>query len=270
MSFRFDLYVDRRGWAHRVDPRVKLLFVVLGAVTMILFSNLFFMLASLLVIHLLIASTGVPRDRFIWVWKAMLPINFLIPPLWTVFYPEGQVLFELWVIEFTPLALVRGLAVAARLDAIAFICFLWLFTTDQRSIVRSLVKIGMPFEWGLVLALSLRYLPTFYGLYNVVSEAQQARALDLSKGNFLQKLKSYMPILVAMLISALRTADKLGKALESRALGVEGVQRTSLHDIAFSRSDYVIAAGLVVAFFGAVALRVLGVFAHPLYLSGAS
>ena len=266
MSFMFDLYVERPGWAHRVDPRVKLLFVLVGVISMILFSNLFFMLTALIVIQLLNASAGVPRDRFAWVWKTMLPINFLIPLLWMAFYPEGDVLFQFWILEFTPLALARGLGVAARLDTIAFICFLWLFTTDQMSIVRSLVKIGLPFEWGLVLAISLRYVPTFYGLYVVVSEAQQARALDLTKGNFFQKLKSYMPILVAMIINALRTADKLGKALESRALGVEGVERTYLHDIRFARHDYVLSAVLVLVFCGMIVLRVLGVFMHPLYL----
>ncbi len=266
MSFMFDLYVERAGWAHRVDPRVKLLFVLVGVISMVLFSNFLFMLAALIIIQLLIGSAGVPRDRFAWVWKTMLPINFLVPLLWTVFYPEGDVLFQFWILKFTPLALARGLGVALRLDTIAFVCFLWLFTTDQTSIVRSLVKIGFPFEWGLVLAISLRYVPTFYGLYVVVAEAQQARALDLTKGNFFQKLKSYMPILVAMLIGALRTADKLAKALESRALGIEGVERTYLHDIHFARRDYALSVMLLLIFCGMIVLRILGVFTHPLYL----
>ena len=267
MSFKFDLYVERPGWAHRVDPRVKLLFVLVGAVSLVLFSNVFFMLAALIAIQLLVASAGVGRDRFAWVWKIMLPVNFLIPLLWTVFYPEGDILFECWIIKFTPLALARGVGIAARLDTIAFICFLWLFTTDQTSIVRSLVKIGLPFEWGLVLAISLRYIPTFYGLYTVVAEAQQARALDLAKGNFFQKLRAYLPILVAMIISALRAADRLARALESRAFGIKGVERTCLRDIRFTRWDYVLAATLLLFFCGMIVLRVLGVFTHPLYLA---
>ncbi len=265
MSFTFDLYVERPGWAHRIDPRVKLLFVLVGVVTMILFSNLLFMLAALIAIQALIGSAGVPRDRVAWVWKTMLPINFLIPLLWTVFYPEGDVLFQLWMLKFTPMALARGVGVAMRLDTIAFICFLWLFTTSQTAIVRSMVKIGMPFEWGLILAISLRYVPTFYGLYTVVAEAQQARALDLTKGNFFQRLRCYLPILVAMVISALRTADRLARALESRALGVNGVERTYLHDIHFTRQDYVLSVGLFLAFCGMVVLRMMGVFTHPLY-----
>ena len=37
MSFNFDLYVPRPSWLHRVDPRVKLVFVVLGTVALLVF-----------------------------------------------------------------------------------------------------------------------------------------------------------------------------------------------------------------------------------------
>jgi energy-coupling factor transporter transmembrane protein EcfT len=69
-----------------------------------------------------------------------------------------------------------------------------------------------------------------------------------------------------MLISALRTADKLAKALESRALGIEGVERTYLHDIHFARRDYALSVMLLLIFCGMIVLRILGVFTHPLYL----
>ena len=265
MNSKFDLYVARPGWAHRIDPRVKLLFVFVAVVSMIMFSNLFLFLVALASMHLLIASAGVPLDRIKWVWKAMLPINFMIPVLWMLFYPEGTPFFQFWILRFTPLGLIRGLGVAARLDTIAFIVFLWLFTTDQTSIIRSLVKLRMPFKWGLVLALGLRYMPSFAGLFTVITEAQQARALDLSRGNAIQKVKSYIPILAAMLISSLRTADQLGDALESRALGLKGVRRTSLYEVHANRRDYLLSAALLLAFCGAIVLRVLGFFVHPLH-----
>jgi energy-coupling factor transport system permease protein len=178
----------------------------------------------------------------------MIPINILIPVLFVIFYPEGPVLFEFLFLKITPLAAVRGLTLVLRLDAIAFLVFSWMFTTDQAKIVRSFVKLGLPYNGGLVLALSLRYIPTFYGLYATVSEAQQARALDLSKGSFLQRLRQYLPILVAMIISALRTADKLGQALESRALGYTGARRTCYRDISFRLVDYAYLGVILLAF----------------------
>jgi len=268
MSFSFDLYVQRRSWLHAVDPRVKLAFVFLGTVLMLAFKNLFIMLLSLAITHLIISSAGVPGHKVRWVWKTMLPINIMIPLLWVIFYPEGPtVLFQFWFLKVTALSFLRGIALALRLDAIAFICFTWLFTTDQTSLVRSLVKLGLPFEWGLVLAIGLRYIPTFYGLYTVVSEAQQARALDLTRGSFFTRVRSYLPILVAMLISALRTSEQLARAMESRALGLPGVQRTCLRDIRFRPADYAYTALLIALFSALLTLRFqFGLGTHPLYL----
>ena len=239
MPFSADLYVERDTWLHRMDPRLKVLYVTLGIVSILLFKSIFFILFALILSQLLVLSARVPKSNLAWVWKQMIPINILIPVLFVLFYPEGPAVLEFWIIRITPLAFVRGLALAFRLDAIAFLVFSWMFTTDQTRIVRSFVKLGLPYNGGLVIAISLRYIPTFYGTYNTVSEAQQARALDLSKGSFFQRLRQYMPILVAMIISALRTADKLAQALESRALGYKGAKRTCYRDIAFRSVDYV-------------------------------
>lgn len=268
MSFHFDLYVTHQSWLHRADPRVKLTFVALGTVTLLLFKNLWMMLAALIALHLLMFSAEVPHDRVAWVWRAMLPLNVLIPVLWMIFYPEGDlVLLRFWFVRVTALSAVRGVALALRLDAIAFLWFFWLFTTDQAMLVRSLVKLGLPYEWGLVLALSLRYIPTFYGLFGVVTDAQQSRGLDLSEGRWLVRLRAYLPILVAMIISALRTAETLGVALESRALGLPGVRRTVFREIAFRPLDYAYLMAVGTLFGALFFLRWrYGLGAHPLYL----
>jgi len=265
MSFSFDLYVQKRSWLHAADPRVKLFLVCVGTVLILLFRNFFVMLGALIAVHLLNISAGIPRERFSWVWKTMTPINILVPTLYTLFYPQGPVLIQIAFVKITFLAFIQGVTLALRLDAIAFLVFSWMFTTDQSALVRSLVKLGLPFEWGLVLAIGLRYIPTFYGLFQVVSDAQQARALDLTKGSFFQRLKQYLPILVSMIISALRTSDSLAKALESRALGAQGVKRTYLKDIHFRPVDYVYVAAILIIFGVFAYLRfALGFGVHPL------
>jgi energy-coupling factor transport system permease protein len=255
MSFSADIYVERDSWLHRMDPRIKVIYVALGIMTILLFKSIFVILLALLLTQLLILAARVPRDNLLWVWKRMLPINILIPLLFILFYPEGQAVLQFWFIQITPLAFVRGLALALRLDAIAFLVFSWMFTTDQTRIVRSFVKLGLPYNGGLVIAISLRYIPTFYGTYNTVAEAQQARALDLRKGSLLERLRNHLPILVAMIISALRTADKLAKALESRALGFKGAKRTCYRDIAFRSVDYIYLALILAAFLGVLYIR---------------
>jgi energy-coupling factor transport system permease protein len=255
MSFSADIYVERDSWLHRMDPRIKVLYVTLGIVAILLFKSVFVILLALILTQLLILSARVPKDNLVWVWRRMIPINILIPVLFVLFYPEGPAMLEFWIIKITPLAFIRGLALALRLDAIAFLVFSWMFTTDQTRIVRSFVKLGLPYNGGLVIAISLRYIPTFYGTYTTIAEAQQARGLDLRRGNLLQRLRQYMPILVAMIISALRTADKLAKALESRALGFAGAKRTCYRDIAFRPVDYVYLGLILAAFLGVLFAR---------------
>lgn len=268
MSFSFDLYVPRRSWLHRVDPRVKLAFVTLFTAVLLTFKNLWVMALALAALHVLVRSARVPWHRVIWVWRAMLPLNVLIPLLWVLFYPEGKaVLVQFWFVRVTVLGLVQGVALALRLDAIAFVWFSWLFTTDQASLVRSLVKLGLPYNWGLVLALSLRYIPTFYGLFGVVRDAQQSRGLDLRRGRWLDRIRAYLPILIAMIISALRTSEKLGMALEARALGVPGVRRTAFREISFRLIDYVYFIVVIGSFAALIFLRWrFGMGVHPIRL----
>ena len=127
---------------------------------------------------------------------------------------------------------------ALRITTMAFVVFAWLYTTDHPAVVRSLVKLKVPYEWGLTLALALRYIPTFQGMYAVISEAQQARGLNISEGKGFKRVRALMPIFVAMIISAMRASDQLANALEARAFGASGVERTYLHDIHFRPLDW--------------------------------
>jgi energy-coupling factor transport system permease protein len=255
MVFTGDLYVERDSWLHRADPRVKLALVALGIAATLMFRNLFVLLAALALGHLLILTSSVPRDRLMWVWKRMLPLNVLIPLLIFLLQPEGEVFLRVAFMRFTITALVRGIAAVLRLDAIAFLVFAWIFTTNQTQIVRGFVKLGLPFNAGLVLALGLRYIPLFYGLFRTISEAQEARGLDLKRGSLFRRLRNYIPILVAMVISALRSAENLSRALEARALGLEGVKRTYLHDIVFRPADTLFLLAILTTFAVASALR---------------
>jgi energy-coupling factor transport system permease protein len=81
-------------------------------------------------------------------------------------------------------------------------------------------------------------------VFRVISDAQQARALDLTRRNPLARARAYLPIVVAMLITALRTAENLSRALESRALGA-GVRRTYLRQLHYRWTDAAWTAGII-------------------------
>ena len=267
MPFTVDLYTDGHTRIHALDPRVKLLFVASALVLFLRFRSVFVLLAGVLALLLLHAAARTPARRLAGLGKALLPTNVLIATLWILFYPSGEAFFEFWRIRLTWLSVAQGLALALRIDAMALAVFLWLYTTDQRRLVRGFVKLGLPYEWGLTLALALRYIPSFQGLYTQIADAQQARGLNIQEGSAYRRVRVLMPIFVAMVISALRSSEHLARALESRAFGARGVRRTTLHDLALRREDYVAAALLLAAFAALLALNLaLGFGAEPIKL----
>jgi energy-coupling factor transport system permease protein len=262
-----DLYLHRKSWFHRADPRVKLLFVAASLVLLLVFKNIFIMLAALILLHLLHLSAHMPGEKFLFIWRTLLPVGIVMTVLWTLFYPTGNPILEFWVIKITPYAMVEGAVLGLRIMAMAFVVFAWLYSTDQPSLVRSLVKLKVPYEWGLVLALALRYIPTFQGMYEIISDAQQARGLDYSDATGYKRVRAMMPIFIAMIISSLRASDQLAKSLESRAFGAHGIRRTYIHDIHYRAADYFYTIILLLVVAVAIYMRIAYNFGiHPIRL----
>ena len=267
MSLRFDLYIDRPSWLHRLDPRTKLGMVLAGVALLLLYRNIWLIGGLLLSTHAVLLTARVPWSRLRWIWRAMLPVSALVFILWPLFYQTGdETLISVLGLRITLLSLVEALAMALRIDALAFVIFILLLTTDQASLVRGLVKLGLPYAWGLTLAIALRYLPTLYGAFTTITEAQQARGLVLGKGGFVARLRSYMPILVAMIITALRLTDNLTIALAARGFGAP-VRRTYMVDLKLRPADLLVLSITAILFLTLLAARIhLGVGAHPLRL----
>ncbi len=268
MSAVYDLYQPGDSWLHRLDPRSKLVSVACASALWLLYTNLWVMITGLVIVHLALISASIARPRIFSLWKITLPTMIMIILFGMAFYPaKGSLLLSFWFIRVTVYSLAQGVAVALRVGALAFTIFIWLFTTDQTTLVHSLVSLGLPYEWGLTLAMALRYLPTMASTLRMISDAQQARALELTRGNLFQRARAYIPIIVAMLITALRTAENLSRALESRALGAPGRKRTTLRPLHFRRGDLVWIVGSVTLTVGLLWARyALSLGADPLRL----
>ena len=245
MSALYDLYQPGDSWLHRLDPRVKLALVVAAGLLLLAFRNVWIMVAASALFLFFLSSARIARNRIVSVWRITLPTMLLVAGLWVLFNPAQESAFiALWFIRVSPDNLAQGTALGLRIGALSALIFSWLFTTDQTTLVRSMVALGLPYEWGLTLAMALRYLPTMGAILRMISEAQQARALNLTRGSPLQRARAYMPIVVAMLITALRTAENLSRALESRALGASR-HRTYLRQLHLRTVDLVWLVGIV-------------------------
>lgn len=264
MSSRFDFFLARDSWLHRLDPRVKLWLVGLAGLTGLIYRQIAVLAALLVVAHLLLLSAQVPVARMRWLWVRLGPLLGMILVLQPLFAPgPGPALIRLGFLRLTVSGLLDGVSFALRAAALAFVAAILFLTTDPVRLVLGLVRLGLPYPWGLTVGLAIRYLPTTYGLFVTISEAQQARGWIVDQGGLGRRVRAYLPILVATVIAALRLSNNLGLALAARGLGYPA-RRTALHDIRFTASDWLVAALVGLLFGAAVAVRYgLGFGARP-------
>jgi energy-coupling factor transport system permease protein len=219
------------------------------------FAQIGVLLGLLCLAHLILLSAGIPLGRIRWLWVRLAPLLVMILILQPLFAPgPGPDLFGVGPVRLTGMGLLSGISFALRTAALAFVAAVLLLSTETTQLVYGLVKLGLPYAWGLTVGLSIRYLPTMYGLFVTIQEAQQARGWILGQGGLVRRTRSYLPVLVATIIAALRLSDNLGLALAARGLGYP-VRRTVLHDIHFTPGDWLAVVLATVLFGGLLALR---------------
>jgi energy-coupling factor transport system permease protein len=258
MRTDFQLYIRGDSRLHRLDPRVKRAVVVVAALLAFLWPYVWMQIALIAICCLLLLSAHVPARRIARLWRnirALLPPVFVLSALFAG--GNSPVIFSLGPLDVRIAGVEQGALLASRLLALAMVFAVWLYTTDQTDMVRGFVALRVPYEWGLTLALAFRYLPTFGSLYARIKDAQQARGLDLDAGSIRERVQGYQPILIALVVSALRHGEALGWALEARGLGASAHPRTVFKPLRMRRQDWLAAGFLTVVLIGGIALRVL-------------
>jgi len=63
----------------------------------------------------------------------------------------------------------------------------------------------------------------------------------LEKGNFMKRIRNYIPVLIPLIVSAIRRSLELAEAMESRAWGATK-KRTNLYSLRLRRGDVALLA----------------------------
>jgi energy-coupling factor transport system permease protein len=244
------------SWLHQLDPRVKFVFAFMATAALLSAENGWVFLGCLALCHAMLLTARVPPARLLGAWRMMLPITLMILLLWPLFTPApGPVVGQVGPLTLTWESILGGVTAALRLNALAFAFLVWLFTTDQPSMVLGFRRLGLPYTWGVTLAITLRYIPTLYATWERVLDAQRARGLVTAHAHPLRAARAYLPALVPVLIQALRAAEILSRALEARAFNAPGRVPTLRQPLRFRVRDGVALALIVLVFGGVIAAR---------------
>ncbi len=250
---------------HRLDPRTKLLFLIVYIVSLFVASNwisygvmLFFLIA-------VIAMSTIPVKS---IFKGLKPLIFILifTGILNMFFTAGEtVLLSFWMFTITLEGIIRALFMTLRILMLVAGTFLLTYTTSPvaltdgiESLLSPLKKIHFPVhELSMMMCIALRFIPTLIEETDKIISAQKARGADFESGSLISRVKALVPILVPLFISAFRRAEELATAMECRCYQ-GGNSRTKMKLLRYHRCDMIAFLAAFVLLGGVITLRVFG------------
>ena len=178
------------------------------------------------------------------------------------FQKEGEVVFEWTVIKLTKEGLYATAFLAVRLFLLVLSSSLLTLTTTPVSLTDGLESLLTPLKWvkfpvhdlALVMSIALRFIPILTDETARIMNAQKARGADFESGSLADRVKSIVPILIPLLVSAFRRADELGDAMDARCYS-GSVNRTKYKKLTFTWRDLVVGFVMIVLLVGVLLIK---------------
>ena len=248
--------------AHRLDPRTKLLLVVLFIVA--LFQARGWVAYGVLTLTVAVCMT-VSHISARNIFKGLKPMIFIIAltSVLNIFYTSGTPILPGWIITWEGIA--RAIQMVLRIVLLITGTFLLTYTTSPIALtdglellLNPLKKLRFPVhEMTIMMSMALRFIPTLIEETDKIMSAQKARGADFETGSLMDRAKALLPVLVPLFVSAFRRADELAVAMESRCYhGGEG--RTRMKQLIFQGRDYIALALGVLLLAGIIYLKKWG------------
>ncbi len=246
-------FVPKDSFIHRLDPRTKLVFVFIFILLIFTMDNLKGY-GILLFIELI--AIFISKIPFRYIGKGLIPILWFVvitAIVQLIGIKNGPVILDLGFFKIHSQGVQFALYYALRIIVLISIATILTLTTSSIDITIGLEKLMYPLkiikvpvhEIALMMSISLRFIPTLIDEADMVIKAQKSKGANIDSGPVYKRMKDIMSIIIPLIINAMKRADALAIAMESRGYrGGEG--RTRLKEISFSWRDRLLVASFVV------------------------
>ncbi len=229
---------------HRLDPRAKFFYVAVMFVIAVIFNELLPLIVLFLVQIPFVFVAGVQREWIrslrgalflaVMIFAFNFVFGFLSPGGIPGIEPPVDTLSEYLILSE------RSLTMALRFTVLVESFSVFFLTTSPDHLGLALEQSHVPYEFCFAFTTAVRFVPVLAEEAQTIMDAQKARGLELERGNFIKRVRNYIPILIPLIVSAIRRSLELAEAMESRAWGTTK-KRTNLYVLKMRRADYALA-----------------------------
>ena len=262
-SLTFGRYSPYHTFTHKLDPRNKILLLILLVAAIFLKYTIYSttLIISGLIFIFLIFLMIISKVRVLSLLKSLLSMWFLILFLLIIYilipnsnYDESHLLFTLWKIKVYWDSFYQCGYIILRIIMMLGLTMILTSTTKPMDLTYGLEWYMTPLKLvkfpahiiAMILSIALRFIPTLLDETNRIMKAQASRGVDFSRGGPAKRFKAVTSLIIPLLFSAFQRSDELADAMEIRGYDPNG-KRSRYHKLRFSWRDliaFIIGAGI--------------------------
>lgn len=251
----FGQYYPVESFLHKMDPRLKILFLIAYITAVFLAKNFYGIAACAGVLIIIVGFSRVPVKKVLRSIKGILFLVIFTALLNTLFYQGATEYWSWWVIRITKEGLIFSGFLICRLFLLVLCSSLLTYTTTPVALTDGIESLLTPLKWirfpvhelALIMSIALRFIPILMDETERIMNAQKARGADFETGGLIKRAKAIVPILIPLLLSAFRRAEELGDAMDARCY-MGSKNRTKYKKLRFGWRDligFLVAAALI-------------------------
>ncbi len=156
--------------------------------------------------------------------KALIPFLLMILLMNGLFFRGEEVLFEWHFICISREGISQGLSIALVMAELVMLSTVLQRTTTPLEITGAIVSMLSPLkklgvnidDFALTLSVAIQFIPVLPEESRMIIRAQNARGAKVNTGSLMQRIRSVIPLVIPIIISAFRRGDELSQALLAR------------------------------------------------------
>lgn len=242
----FGQYYPTNSPIHHLDPRAKLIFSLLFMVFIFFVNSYTAFFAVFCFLTLIVIIGKIPPKVVLKSVKMVLFLLVFTGLINLFMYSDGNVLAEWWIFRITDKGIDFTIKLALRLTFLIMGTSMLSLTTTPMELTDAIESLLKPLKYikvpvhdiAITMSIALRFIPTLTDETDKIISAQKARGANFDTGKLHEKIKSLVPVLIPLFVSAFRRADELADALDARCYNATK-NRTKMKKLTFSYRDLV-------------------------------
>ena len=271
-NITFGRYTTYNTFVHRLDPRNKILLMILLVVaiflkvdswstTLILSAAMLFILNLIMLISKVSFINLFKSLKAMWILIIFLLIIYIFLPNAT--YNPEHIAFYIGTYGVNYDAFYQCGYIILRIVMMLMVTMILTSTTSPMNLTYGLEWYMAPLRLvkfpthivAMTLSIALRFIPTLLDETDRIIKAQSSRGVDFQRGGLIKKFSAIISLIIPLFVSAINRSEELSNAMEARGYDPYG-QRSKYRILKFHWID-LIAFILVLGIFGGILTLVI-------------